>query len=82
LALRDVNAEIVDYAVAQDSPLAGRTVEELRLPEGAVVALVSRDGTLIAPRGATRLRPGDHLFVVSQTSARSGVDRALGNQGQ
>jgi cell volume regulation protein A len=79
LALRDVNAEIIDYSVSPDSTLAGRTVEALRLPEGAIVALVSRDGTLIAPRGSTQLRAGDHLFVIARSSDRGAVDRVLGH---
>lgn len=79
LALRDVNAEIIDYTVSADSTLAGRTVEALSLPEGAIVALVSRDGALIAPRGSTQLRAGDHLFVIARTEDRDAVNRVLGH---
>jgi cell volume regulation protein A len=79
LALRDVNAEIIDYSVSADSTLAGRTVEALHLPDGAIVALVSRDGSLIAPRGSTQLRAGDHLFVIARTSDRGAVNRVLGH---
>lgn len=78
LALRDVNAEIVDYAVSGESRLAGRTVEELGLPNGAIVALVARGGALIPPRGPTQLQAGDHLFVIAQTAHRVAVDRAMG----
>jgi cell volume regulation protein A len=79
LALRDVNAEIIDYTVSADSTLANRTVETLHLPEGAIVALVSRDGALIAPRGSTQLQAGDHLFVIARTSDRDAVNRVLGH---
>ena len=75
LALRDLNAEILDYTISPASVVAGRNVEDLRLPQGAVVALVSRDNQLIPPRGATRLRPGDHLFVIAHTGARHAVER-------
>ncbi len=77
LALGDMNAEIVDYALAPESLLAGRTVKELRLPDGAIIALVSRGKTLIPPRGSTRLESGDHLFVISQTADRASVDRVF-----
>jgi cell volume regulation protein A len=79
LALRDVNAEIIDYSVSADSTVAGRTVEALHLPDGAIVALVSRDGSLIAPRGSTQLRAGDHLFVIARPSDRGAVNRVLGH---
>jgi cell volume regulation protein A len=78
MALRDVNADIVDYAVTEGSPLAEKTVKELQLPEGAVLALISRDSTLIAPRGSTSLRPGDHLFVIARADSRLALDAALG----
>lgn len=79
VTLRDVNAEVVDYAVSSESPLVGRTIEDLRLPDGAIVALVSREGTPIAPRGSTRLQAADHLFVIARTSDRIEVDRLLGH---
>ncbi len=77
LALRDLDAEIVDYAIAPSSAIAGRTMEQLHLPEGAVVALVVRGNQLIPPRGATRLEAGDHLFVIAHMNRRSAVERVL-----
>jgi cell volume regulation protein A len=78
LALRDLNAEVLDYAVAPTSAVAGRKMEELRLPEGVIVALVARGNRLIAPRGGTQLEPGDHVFVIAQTGERDAVERVLG----
>jgi cell volume regulation protein A len=75
LALRDLNAEILDYTISPASAIAGRNVEDLHLPQGAVVALVSRDDQLIPPRGATRLQAGDHLFVIARTGERPAVER-------
>jgi cell volume regulation protein A len=77
LAVRDLNAEIMDYAITPGSPVLGRTLEDLRLPDGAVVALVSRASRLIAPRGTTRLEPGDHLFVIAQRNERAGVEKVF-----
>jgi cell volume regulation protein A len=77
LALRDLNAEIVDYTIAPASAVAGRTMEALDLPQGAVVALVARGNQVIPPRGATRLEAGDHLFVVAHTDQRAAVERVL-----
>lgn len=78
MTLRDMDADIVDYAVLPGSPLVGRTVKDLELPDGAVLAMISRGSTLIAPRGATELRPGDHLFVIARADARQQLDEALG----
>jgi cell volume regulation protein A len=77
MALRDINADIVDYAVYPGSPLAGRTVQQLRLPEGAVLAMISRGTQLIAPRGNTDIQIGDHLFIVTRADTKQQLDRAL-----
>jgi cell volume regulation protein A len=79
MALRDLNAEILDYTVAPASAVAGRNVEDLHLPEGAIVALVSRGSELIPPRGATRLEPGDHLFVIAHIEKRAAVEKVFGS---
>ncbi len=74
LSLRDVGAEVLDYALPQASSLAGRTLEEVKLPDGAVVAMIARGKNLIPPRGNTSLEPGDHLFVISRPEMRPVVD--------
>jgi potassium/hydrogen antiporter len=77
MALRHVNAEIVDYPVWPTSAVAGRDVKDIALPEGAVLALLSRGDSLIAPRGNTRIGAGDHLFVVMRRGDRHAVDAVL-----
>jgi len=74
MALRDVDAEIVEYRVTEGSPAAGRLLSNLALPEGAVVAMIAREKTLIPPQGSTEVRSGDHLFIVLNREARCPVD--------
>jgi cell volume regulation protein A len=78
-ALRDVNAEVVDYTLTAASPIAGRSLSELQLPEGALVAMISRGSSLVPARGATVLRPGDHVFVLLRQDSRDEVDRVFGH---
>lgn len=44
--------------------LVGAALRDVDLPEGVLVALVSRDGRTIVPRGSTVLREGDRLTVI------------------
>jgi cell volume regulation protein A len=74
MSLHDVDAEIVSYPVSEASPAAGRRLRELALPEGAVVAMIARGKELVAPRGSTEVRGGDHLFIVVHREARRPVD--------
>lgn len=64
MSLRNVEGEVVDYAVRDDSRAAGRLVKELALPEGAVIALIVRQHQIIPPHGTTRIEAGDHAILV------------------
>jgi potassium/hydrogen antiporter len=74
-SLKHVDSDIVDYAVGEDSRAAGRQVRALALPEVAVIAMIARGREVIPPRGSTRIRAGDHVFVVLRPHVRSVVDR-------
>ncbi len=73
-SLRDVDAEIIDYVVPANSPVAGHLLRDLALPEDAVVAMIARDKVLVPPRGSTEVRAGDHLFIVVNHQSRWPVD--------
>ena len=42
---------------------AGKTIKELELPIGTIVAAVKRNGRVIVPRGSTQLQVGDMLVL-------------------
>jgi len=77
LALHEVNAEIIDYPVSERSALAGAYLRDVGLPDGSLVALISRGKSLVAPRGSTQLAAGDHLFVIAPQHCRAEVDAAF-----
>ena len=49
------------------SVLIGRSLREIRMPEGCLVALIRRKGETIVPRGLTVLLEGDRLTVIGDT---------------
>ncbi len=73
-ALNDVDAEIVQYMLGDNPRAASRLLSRMALPDGTVVAMVTRGQEVIAPRGSTRLLAGDHLFVVLKPAIRPFVD--------
>ena len=77
MSLKDVDAEIVDYPVHDDSRAARCSLRELALPEGAVVAMIARDKSLIPPRGSTEILSGDHVFIVVNEESRVPVSRVF-----
>src|SRR6476660_2422024 len=66
LELRKENLEIVEVQIDKTSPCAGTTVEKLRLPEGARLISVMRDGKAEIAVGKTELKPGDQVLAILQ----------------
>lgn len=62
-----INAEMIEVVLTDDLPLCGKTLAEIKLKKGAVVALIGRDDEVLLPTGATRLLPGDHVILFSLT---------------
>ena len=73
-ALRHVDGEIVEYRVAAEANVAGRTLRELALPYEVTVTLVVRGNEVIMPRGRTVLAPGDRVFVAMRRRIKPLMD--------
>ncbi len=80
-SLDEVNADIVEYTLAEDSRAVGRRLSQMALPESTVVAMITRGQDVIPPRGSTRLRAHDHLFAVLRPDTRPFVDRSFSQVG-
>lgn len=75
--LEDIGGTLLQFSVPDRSRLANVSVEELRLPQGAAVTLILREGRTMVPDGATTFSPGDNLLVVSTDDVREAVERRL-----
>jgi cell volume regulation protein A len=75
--LENMNADLLQMDVPKGSRLAGVHIDELRLPVGAAVTLVVRDGSGFVPGPDTRLRTGDALLIVATAAARDVAERRL-----
>jgi len=58
-------AEVLEVEVDETSVLAGRPIHEsvADLPEGVVIGAITRNASLITPRGDTVIQSGDHVVV-------------------
>lgn len=72
--LGDVDAEIVEYRLGEHSRASGRHLSQMALPDGTVVAMITRGSKVIPPRGSTLLQAGDHLFIMMKPGVRDFVD--------
>jgi trk system potassium uptake protein TrkA len=77
LELRKENLEIVEVQIDRDSPVAGKKVAGLALPEGSRLISVMRNGQAEIAVGTTVLRPGDQVLAILQPGKEDELRRAL-----
>jgi len=77
LELRRENLEIVEVQIADDSPVAGKRVESLKLPDGARLISVMRNGQSEIAVGATELQAGDQVLAILQPGKEDELKKVL-----
>jgi trk system potassium uptake protein len=77
LELRKENLEIVEVMIDKDSPVGGKRVEDLRLPEGARLISVMRNGQAEIAVGATVLERGDQVLAILEPGKEDELRRVL-----
>ncbi|MFG2578288.1 potassium/proton antiporter [Streptomyces malaysiensis] len=80
--LERLRGHLLSVSIPQASKMHGVEVGELRLPTGAAVTLVVRDGTSFVPLPSTMLRRGDELLVVATDPVRDAAERRLRSVGR
>jgi len=75
--LDELDAELLQVRVPRPSRLHGVYLWELRLPTGAMVSLVVRNGKGFTPQPTTRLEEGDQLLVVTIAGDRDRVEQRI-----
>lgn len=76
-ALDEMDADLLQVRVPVGSRLHGVYLRELRLPAGATVSLLVRDGSGFTPLPTTRVQEGDQILVVSTTAARPAAEQRI-----
>jgi potassium/hydrogen antiporter len=83
--LDQLHADLLQIRVPVGSRMRGVYLRELRLPRGATVSLVVREGQAFTPTEDTRLRERDQLLVVTTLDARQAAEdriRAVDERGR
>jgi cell volume regulation protein A len=75
--LERVAADLLQVSISPASRMHGVEVGELRLPPGASVSMVIRDGDTVVPERRTVLRHGDELLVVTPRRLRDRTEERL-----
>lgn len=75
LSLRKENLEIVEVAVEEGSPVAGKRIEEVPLPAGALLVSILRDAAAMVPQGSTMLTVGDQILAILEPGREEELTR-------
>jgi len=77
LELRKENLEIVELRIDRNSPVAGKRIGGLRLPDGSRLISVMRNGRSELAEDSTVIRPGDQVLAVLEPGKEDELRRML-----
>lgn len=67
------DSDMVEIQIEPDSPMVGRQILELHLPERALVVLIGKQDRFVIPSGGTMLEAGDRLMILADKVSLGGV---------
>jgi trk system potassium uptake protein TrkA len=65
LPVGEGRVNVTEIVLDDDSPVVGRLLKDIDLPENALVAVVIRDNKPIVPRGSNDLLAGDRVVLIT-----------------
>jgi len=62
----EVNSELIELTVPDDSPIIGKRIVQLSFPENSLIVLIKRKGGFVIPRGDTIVSERDLLMIMTE----------------
>lgn len=76
--MENIDAEMLEGVITDDSPVSGRAIAELGLPKGVIIALIIRGGETFVPTGETVLQKGDKAVIFAGSDLMAEAMEQLG----
>ncbi|TCM84932.1 Trk system potassium transporter TrkA [Rhodovulum steppense] len=76
-SIGDAEAEVIEAQVLSTSPMAGKRVQDIDFPEGALIGGVMKGDRVIRPKGDTRIEEGDVVAIFALAADVPEVERLL-----
>ena len=77
LPIAEGKVNVTEIALEADNPVVGLTINDVRLPDGTLIACILRQGEVIVPSGENSLRALDRLVVIGQPESYGQLMRLL-----
>ena len=66
--IEKINAEMLEVVMPENNELIGKTLAQIKLKKGVILALLGRGENVLIPTGTTQLQAGDHVILFALTS--------------
>ncbi len=77
LPIAEGKVNVTEIALEADNPVVGKTINDVRLPDGTLIACILRQGEVIVPSGENSLQALDRLVVIGQPESYGQLMRLL-----
>lgn len=77
VSIGKANAEIIEFQVNENHIINGKRVMEIEFPKKVLINAVIRDAELITPRGRTKIRSGDILYILTSRESKPALTKLL-----
>ncbi len=78
LPVAEGKINVTEIAISESASIAGKTLDDLQLPTGTLIASILRQGDVLVPGGDTVLQSGDRVILISQPEYYGQLLRLLG----
>ena len=75
-------AEMQEVLIPENAPVTGKALKDIRVPTGALLIALLRDGNAIIPTGDTRMEAGDRAVWLCLRPVVPALERSLTAQGK
>lgn len=77
MAVAQGKVNVSEVRLSENAPVLGKSLEELKLPEGFLLATIIRNDEVLVPRGSTILQAHDQLILIGQAENYRDILRIL-----
>ncbi|ARI78202.1 potassium/proton antiporter [Halobacillus mangrovi] len=77
ISIGKTNVEMMEFEVMAHNQIVGQTLENMELPDRALINAIIRDGDVITPYGQTEIKTGDTLYILVSRSSKKEVRKLL-----
>jgi len=77
LPVGEGRVNVTEIVLGSDSPVVGKMLKDIDLPENALIAVVIRDNQPMVPRGGNDLQTGDRVVLITLPENHGPVLKAL-----